>query len=794
MNFYSIKHTLRYSNKNRSFSLINLAGLILGISSSLLIYAFVSFELSFDSFHQDGDRIYRVLGVDEAIGVSNNQVGIVMAPLAPAMESEISQVEDTVRIQGQGRSLITVENESYYTQFMISAEPSLFEMFDFELRQGIAGQVLSEPDTAVITEEYAQVLFGDTDPMGKVLRVNNNQDVQIVGIMADVAANSHLQFDLITSFRLSSNATEQQVQGRENWGFINTSIYTKLARGSSETEVEQQLSALITERGAMSSFGATLEPLFDAHLDSTTTLFDGQNNQKGNADQVFILATVAVFILLIAAFNFMNLSTARSSTRAKEVGVRKVNGASRLQLGAQFMLDSLVYVFVASLISVALVLTFGPMINFPVDINFAEQLFPDVSAIVLLISGLALLAVLAGSYPAFVLSGLPMMNVLKESSQSSGRGKLLRWCLVVVQFGISVGIIIGMFVVSDQLTFMKNKDIGFERNGIVNIRLGDRILRDSFEELKNELEAIPEIQSLATSSNMPGLGYGRTGIQPEGGDPDDQYVVSTVNIDANYLDTLEMRVIEGRGYSDDIASDETEALIVNQAVLDALGWDTGLGRTISTFGGDRTVIGVLENFHFTNLRHEIEPLVMNFSPGSNSFLSLKIGSADVSSALGKIEAVWREINPEHPFEYTFFNEDFENLFSDDEEFSVMLFQFTFIAIIVACLGLYGLASFSADQKTKQIGIRKVLGAPSLSISLLVMKEYVILILIANALAWPVMWLVLNTWLNGFVYRIELSLLSFLMATVLTTIIAMATVSREIYRIVANNPVKALRYE
>ncbi len=790
----SLKHFLRYSANNKTYSLINLLGLVLGISSCLLIYAFVSFEVSFDDFHGDADRIYRVLGVDEAIGVSNNQVGIVMAPLGPAMENEIPQVETTVRMQGGGRVLVTVDDNAYYTQFAYSAEPSFFEVFDFQLLAGSPGDVLAEPRTAVVTETFGRTLFGGDEPVGQLVNVNNSFDLEIVGVVADPPANSHIQLDLLSSFILPSDATEQQVQARENWGFINTSTYARLAPGSSEQEVEQQITTIVGERGTMATFGATLQPLADAHLNSTDVLFEPINNSKGNRDQVFILASVALFILLIAAFNFMNLSTARSSTRAKEVGVRKINGASRWQLGLQFMLDSLLYVLTASIAALLLVFAIGPAIPFPVEIDFAAQLFPDVFAVALLILALIGLSIVAGSYPAVVLSGLPTMSVLKEKFKHSSAGRWLRWTLVVMQFTISIGIIIGMLVVNQQLDYMRSMDIGFERQGIINIRLQDPVLAENYEAFRDQLSAIPEISSLATSGGMPGLGYGRTGMLPEGGDPDDTYIMSVVSMDANYLDTMGMRLAEGRNYSEEFGSDADDAVILNQAALRALGWNSGVGRTVSIGGNDRQIVGVVEDFHFTGMRLQIEPLIMNYQEGANGFLSLRMAAGDAGTAIGRIESVWNEVYPSHPFEYSFFSEEFENLFTDDAEFSTMLFQFTFIAITVACLGLYGLASFSADQKTKEIGIRKVLGASGPTISSLILKEYCILILVANAIAWPLMYLALDNWLSGFIYRVDLDLLNFLLATVITTLIATATVSGEVFRVVRNNPVLALRYE
>jgi putative ABC transport system permease protein len=403
---------------------------------------------------------------------------------------------------------------------------------------------------------------------------------------------------------------------------------------------------------------------------------------------------------------------------------------------------------------------------------------------------------LAGAYPAFVLSSFSPITMLKGRFAHSSQGLWLRRMLVVLQFALSIAIIIGMLVVVQQLDYMKNKNPGFERDGIVNLTLNDQALQSRFGVLKERLLALPQVVSVGGSSNMPGETFGRTGVRPLGADSEDFFIMSMLNVDADYLDTLSMKLAAGRGYSKEFGADATQSLILNESAVKALGWrtDEAVGKTIPMGPAQRTVVGVVEDFHFADMRHQVEPVLLFYRDGPTRVLSVRIDKDAPRKALDGIAAVWREVNPEFPFAYTFFTDEYELLFRDDEEFSGILVQFTFIAIIIACLGLYGLSSFSAERKTKEIGVRKVLGASASALLKVVLKEYMVLIAVANLLAWGAAWYVMSQWLTGFVYHTDIPLASFALATAGTALLALATVGREILKVMRSRPVTSLRYE
>jgi putative ABC transport system permease protein len=790
----------QFLKRNPLFFLINVVGLVIGITSALFIFIYVSFEGSYDRFHKGYEDVYRVLGIDRALGVSSNVVGIVMPPLGPAMEETIPEVEKTVRVRTQGDSFITVGDRKYYTNKLAFTEDSFFDVFNgFRLEQRQPGVLLNKPRSAVMTRSFAEKVFGHENPMGKLFRFGT-EDVEVVGVMSDPPRNSHMQLELLVSLNYldpDSQGAQQLQNFLSTWGTIAMVTYARLKPGASEQAVKDRLTKLLAERSVMKTFSATLQPLRDAHLGSNDVLFDDFNRDKGDARQIAMLSSVAVFLLLIAAVNFMNLATARASLRAKEVGVRKSAGATRSQLIRQFLQESFFVVGIAAAVGLVMLRVLESVVGLPLGEGFLSYLLGHPRVVLASLFGVVLLGLLAGAYPAFVLSSLSPMRMLSGKFVHSSQGLWLRRVLVVLQFAISIAIIIGMLVVYQQLQYMKNKNPGFQRDGVVNLTLNDPALVANYGVLKDRLLATPHVVSVAGSSNMPGSTFGRTGVKPIGGSADDFYIMSALTMDSAYLDTLSMKLLAGRNYSPQIATDRTESIILNESAVNALGWraEEAVGKALGTGNNQqRTVVGVVQDFHFADMRHRVEPVMMFYQEDGARMLSIRIDKDAPREALDGIAAAWRSVNPAFPFSYQFFTDEYEQLFRDDERFSAILVRFTFIAIVIACLGLYGLSSFSAERKTKEIGIRKVLGAGAGSLLKVVLKEYVALIVVANLLAWGIAWYVMSGWLAGFVYRTAIPLSSFALATAGTAVLALATVGREIVKVMRSRPVSSLRYE
>ncbi|MCB0847232.1 MAG: ABC transporter permease, partial [Bacteroidetes bacterium] len=510
-----LKIAIRTLIRNRGTSLINIIGLAIGLASCILIFLYVRFELSFDKFHADSERIFRVLTIDEALGVSSNLVGITMPSLGETMKNELPQVENSIRMNGGGRTLLRYEDQTFYTEHIKYAEPSFLEMFDYPWKEGDKTQALTRPSTGVLTNEMATKIFGKENAIGKVLRLENGSDIEVTGVLDDPPANSHLSLDLIVS-RVPAEGDSSIAQYLQSWGSISMITYVKLADKNDETLVEEKMEEIIRQHDVGDNFSVTLQPLEDVHLKSSGILFDGYNQHKTDRGYVITLMVVAFFIILIASFNFMNLSTARSSNRAREVGMRKVLGAFRQQLILQFLGESVLLCVISLILALGLVALVDDLVPLGLDEHLLVYLFRDKGLLFSMLGGTILLGLLSGSYPALLLSSFKPVKVLKGKFLSSSSGIWLRRSLVVVQFTASIGMIIGTIIVSKQLDLIKSQDKGFDPEQIVTITLGNPQVRNSYENLKNEWSQIPAIKKIASSTSMPGGGFGRNGIQPEG--------------------------------------------------------------------------------------------------------------------------------------------------------------------------------------------------------------------------------------------------------------------------------------
>jgi len=789
----------QYLKRNPLFTLVNITGLVVGITSALLIFIYINYETSYDHFHEDYRDIYRVIGVDASFGDEGSKVGITMPALGPGMEESIPGVLKTVRISDETRggfAFIAVGDRKFDVSHVAFADDAFFEVFDFPLVQRQGDVLLNRPHTAVISESFARKIFGDTPPLGQLLNYDG-QDAEVVGIMRDFPADSTIQLDVLLDFSSQYPDTETLQGFLSSWGYIGMVTYAKLAPNADEQDVAARLRQLVAERGARDTFSATLQPLSATHLDSNDIVFDDFNHNKGDSQKMLVLGSVAVFLLLIASFNFMNLSTARSALRAKEVGVRKVTGATRWRLIRQYLQESLLLVFAAAALGVLLLGELAPMAGLPLAQGYVNYLLSHDKVMMGAFSALVLLGLLSGSYPAFVLSSFSPVVVLKGKFANSSQGLWLRRVLVVMQFTLSIGIIIGVLVVYRQLAFMKSLDPGFEHQGIINVTLDDESLMGSAAALRNRLLQVPQVKSVAGSSSKLGSSFSGAGIlKPEESEANAaaEFSAWRLRVDTHYLDTLGMTLVAGRNYASDMPGDVANSVILNETAVRALGWSDAVGRSVVAGRETRMVVGVIQDFHFADMRREIEPLMLLYEDTGARVLSIRIDGNESGQALAGIESAWQEVNPNYPFSYTFFTDDYNALFHGDETFSRMLVQFTVIAILIACLGLYGLAAFSAEQKTKEIGIRKVLGAGTGALLKVVLQEYVLLLLVANLLAWGTAALVMQQWLAGFAYRIDLPLSSFVLASVGTTLLALLTVGREIAGVVQSRPVLALRYE
>lgn len=790
-NYFKIAFRSLLKSKGTSF--INILGLSIGMACCIIIFLFVQNELSYDRFHSKADTIYRVLTIDEALGVSSSLVGITMPALGEAMNDQLPEVVNRVRMLTRGRQLIKYQEQGFYTENFAYAEPSLFEVFDFKLIEGDTDAALSAPNTVVFTESMAKRTFGNEDPIGKRIDIGNQTGLEVVAIMKDITENSHLDFDVILSMA-QADTTTNFAQFIGSWRSISMVTYVELASPNNEEAVKTKMEELIRANDVGDNFKVTLQPLTDAHLKSSGILFENYNLNKTDESYVYTLAAVGIFVILIASFNFMNLSTARSANRAQEVGVRKVFGAVRKQLISQFMVESIIISFVSFLLALGFVGAVGSVVDLPFDGNLVVLFISNPVWLSGAILFTLLLGVFSGSYPALLLSGYNPISILRGSFKTSTKGVLLRKGLVVFQFTISIIMIIGTTIVYDQLQLLRNADKGFDTEQIVTLNIGDPGLQESISVLKNKLEQNPAVTATARTGGMPGRTFGRRGVVPEGASGEDTWIVSVLAFDESYIDLMGMEIVEGRMFDRAIQSDQQESVLINEAMAKELAWEDPIGKHLGFGQNQQTIIGVVKDFHFASMRFKIEPLAMFFNPDNGGNLAIKFNAENVSETMALVQEAWREIYPNSPIEYRFFNEEFGQQYQSDERFGRLVFSFTWLAIFIACLGLFGLSAFTAEQKTKEIGVRKVLGASIAGIVVLLSKEFTQLIIMAMVLASPLAYFMMETWLNDFAYRVDINWFWFLISAVAALVIALLTVTFQSVKAALINPAKSLRYE
>ncbi len=793
-----LKIALRNIKRQKGYSFINVVGLALGMACCMFILFYVLYEFSYDTFHEDSDRIYRVAMEFRAKDQPVKYGAVTPPPVAPAILDNYAEVEDAVRIT-RASGIVKHGEKHFFEDGILYADQSFFNIFTFPLIKGNLEAVLKEPYTAVLTESTAEKYFGSEDPVGKTISINYQRDYEITGVVEDVPPNSHFTFDLLFSFAPIEESLQNAPIGKL---WFSHSYYTYIKTRSENLspafiEGVYNLSAnLIGDFENRVGFHQRffLQPLKEIYLTSNLGFEPGSTGKKA---YLYYFIAIAVFVLIIASINFVNLSTARSTGRAREVGIRKVAGAEKKQLINQFLGEAFLTTIISAGIAMMIILFslpyFRAFTGKDIEINFNSGII-----LCLILTPLAV-GLLAGSYPAFFLSAFHPIDTLKGAFGHTKKGRKLRKGLVIFQFTISILLIISTIIVSRQLHFMRNWDLGFDKEQIVVLSLrGSGEARQKYDLLKNEFMKHSTIVSASASYTVPGRRPSSNAMLPEGF-AGDQWQTFLINwADYDYLETYKIQLAAGRDFSRDFETDKDEAFILNEAAVKSLGWNSpedAIGKNWN-LGNRRKgkVIGVTKDYHFNSLHQKISPLVIHLDPDYFVFLSLRFTTDSVSETLSFIEETWKELVPDEPFSYFFLNEDFDRQYRAEVQVQVIVSLFTFMGIVIACLGLFALASFSVEQRKKEIGIRKVLGSMNHKIVFLLIKDFLILVLVANVLAIPVGWLSMNKWLQNYAYRTNMSIWIFLLSSFAALAIALVTVSFQSFKAATANPVDSLRYE
>jgi putative ABC transport system permease protein len=785
----------RQLGRSKLYSLINILGFALGLTVSMIIVLYVYEDLTFDRMHSKADRVVRLHTIDHALGVTSNHVGITSPPMVPKMVEVLPEVEDGVRISAWGEVPIRLDAETtVITENMIAAGPSFFNLFDFQMIQGDRETALAEPQTILLTPSLAKSLFGDEDPIDQSVMVGGGQTIaRVAGIIEECPTNSHLQYDAVVALHVTEDTQAWLTQ----WRSLAIMGYLLLTPEADMASVEAEAKRIGEENIGVPVWEPVLQPLLDIHLRSSHMLYD-YNYAKSDIAQLYALLVIGVFVLLIAAFNFMNLSTARSLKRAREVGMRKVVGARRSQMVVQFLGESILTTLIAMLIAVVAVELLIPSLNTLFHKHLTMNILGNPVVIPTLLALGVVVGVLAGFYPAVVLSSFKPVTVLKGEFRGRKGGSLMRQILVIGQFTVSVALIAGTLIVGQQLKFIRDMNPGYDRQNVLSFMAGGREIGPNRAALIDELQKLPEVVSVSASGNLPGRTHGRRGIEPEGTSEEETWIVSANTIDERFLDNLQIGLASGRNFSPEFGADTTSSILINEAAARQLNWDDPIGKMIFT-GEDSTrqefqVVGMVEDYHFASMRHEIEPMVYWYSPTGGANVAVRLQAGKVHEGIAAIEQVWHDIAGNQPFEYSFLDDEFNDLYRDDRNFAGVVRGFSVLAIAIACLGLLGLSAYAAETRRKEIAVRKVLGSGEMRILGMLAVDFLKLVLIASVIAAPLAFFGMQRWLEGFVYRIDLTVVPFMLAGLIAVAITMFTVSWQAWRAAMTRPALTLRSE
>ena len=796
-NYFSV--AIRNIRQSPLYSFINVSSLAIGLACCLAIYLFITDERSFDAWHAQRDAIYRLDEVQNFTGTNVQKVALSMPGMGPAMLAELPEVKNYTRFMKGGKRLVQKGEDRFLIDGIATVDSTFLDIFDYELLLGDRATALDEPNVILLTEETALKFFKEpAEAVGNTLTIGD-KEYKVVGILKDVPENSHLQFDALISM---ATITRPEPKFNDRWGsnFLNT--YLVLQPNVNIKSLEEKFPAFLRKHmddpDINKSYVLFLQQLEQVHLGSTDIEHDYNNYRKFNGEYLDVFAIIGVFIILIASVNFMNLTTARASHRWKEIGVRKSIGAKKTQLFAQFIFESILLAVCALVLAALLDSLFLPILNNLIGRQLSIlSFFKDGFNILLVLAVTVGLGLLSGIYPSFYMTSFNMSRVLKGGTKTEGKS-VFRSSLVVIQFGLALAMIVSTFIVVQQLSYMKNKNIGFDKSQMMLIDMNGEV-NQKFETLKIELQKSPFVQGVTASGQRLGNNFHQWGFKVKADTGIIDMTPSNVNVDYDYLKVYGIKLKEGRSFDKTIERDKGFAFIVNESLAKDIHMKEIVGTQVGHdwYHSDSlgTIIGVAEDFNFNSLHYKINTLSMVVHPDwGYDELSVKISGDNTEAAIAAVKNIWDQQITSFPFTYTFLDQHFENLYRSDQQMSSVVTIMATLAILISCMGLFGLVAITTERKTKEIGIRKALGATEAQITLLLSKNFTMLIVLSFVIVSPLTYWLLVQWLQSFAYRVEINPLLFILGGLVALMIALGTISYHTIRSARANPVKALRYE
>lgn len=790
MKKFEIKIGIRNILRHRLISFITIFGLSLGLAGSMFIFLWVYDELNFDHFNAKGDRLYRV-EEDQPYSKGLFHVTVTPWPSGPEWKEKIPGIENSCRITNAGSILFRYKDKTFYEDKVVAVDSSFFRMFTFPLLSGDTRTALKNPQSIIISDEMARKYFGNENPLGKSFEINNNEAFQITGIVKKLPANSTIEGDFFIPFSYMKKSPWYS----ESWSSNSIATYILLAKGASPDGVVPLINKVVKDHNPDGTTRFMLFPFLKIHLHS----YWGFGHSPGAIVNIWIFSSIAILVLIIACINFMNLSTARSNVRAKETGLRKLNGAYKGDLVIQFFGESMLHTLASTLLAIGLVAALlGPFNlltgkSFRVSEIFTPLFFAGSLTIMIFT------AILAGTYPAFVLSSFKPINVLRAGMTGGTRGFYFRKITVVTQFIISIILILFTIITYRQLKFMQNKSLGYDKENMIYVQMKGS-MRDNYPVIKQEFSHDPVILAVSACTNPPqDIGSNADNISWEGKSPEEHSLVSMAGVDFDYAESMGINLKAGRSfskaYSMDIPRDTLVTFMINEQLEKLMGTDNAVGKQLSFGGNHGEIIGVMKDFNFAPLQSKIEPLAVWIWPDKYlNFIYFRIRPGNLHESIAHLEKTWQKIMPLYPFDYHFLDQEIDKMYKVEERTGSLLKYFSILAILIACIGLFGLATYTVAQRTREVGLRKVLGASGRSVIALISKEFAQLLAIASVISIPLSIFMLNKYLSNFAYHIRIDIGIFMLALLLAILVAGLAISYQLITVLRNNPAKSLKYE